>query len=75
MSPVTLFSAIVYNMNITDIDLVVQYNYSHIIRILTVVMGLNPTMNFILYFLTGSKFRAEVKAMLCCRKGTAETVF
>ena len=68
MAPVPLFSAVIYNIYITDMDLL--SNSSHIIRILTVVMGLNPTMNFILYFLTGSKFRADVKALVCCRSPT-----
>ena len=31
--------------------------------ILTVVVALNPTLNFILYFLSGSKFRKDVKLL------------
>ena len=34
--------------------------------ILTVVVALNPTLNSMLYFLSGSKFRKEVKALVCC---------
>ena len=34
--------------------------------ILTIVVALNPTLNFILYFLSGSKYRKEVKALVCC---------
>ena len=29
--------------------------------------GLNATFNFVLYFLSGSKFREEVKALFCCK--------
>ena len=73
MSPVMVYNAVISNTYITNVDLLL--NHPHTISILTVVMGFNPTMNFILYVLTGSKFRAEVKALLCCRKSMAETVF
>ena len=43
--------------------------------ILTVVVALNPTLNFMLYFLSGSKFRKEVKALVCCETTRSGSVF
>ena len=37
--------------------------------------GLNATVNFILYFLSGSKFRADVKALFCCKCANSQGVF
>ena len=44
-----------------------------IFYIVNVLAGLNACMNFILYFLSGSKFRAEVKALLCCRRNLTQS--
>lgn len=41
--------------------------------IVNIFMYLNNTINFVLYFLSGSRFRQEVKALLC--GGTARSIF
>lgn len=37
--------------------------------------GLNATLNFVLYFLSGSRFREEVKAVLFCRESKRPGIF
>ena len=44
-------------------------------QILTILVALNPTLNFILYFLGGSKFRNEVEALMCCEATQTGSVF
>ena len=44
-----------------------------ILELLNIVAGLNASINFVLYFLCGSKFRAEVKALLCCKNSQNQT--
>ena len=46
-----------------------------IFDMVNLLAGLNATLNFILYFLSGSKFRADVKAMFCCKQGHLHGVF
>ena len=36
---------------------------------------LNATCNFVFYVLSGSKFRREIKSVLCCRKPGTESIF
>ena len=38
-----------------------------IFEMVNCLAGLNATVNFILYFLSGSKFREDVKALFCCK--------
>lgn len=43
---------------------------------LTNLLGyINAAFNFILYFISGSKYRAEIKALLFCRSGGRDDVF
>ena len=44
-------------------------------RILKILIAFNPTLNFILYFLSGSKFRDEVKALVSCKTTQSGSVF
>ena len=44
-------------------------------RILKILIAFNPTFNFILYFLSGSKFRDEVKALVSCKTSQSGSVF
>ena len=44
-------------------------------RILKILIAFNPTLNFILYFLSGSKFRDEVKALVSCKTTQLGSVF
>lgn len=69
MAPATLFFAVSY------LHEWAAQNYDSILDILTVATVLNPTMNFILYFLSGSKFRAEVKGFFCCGESQTGHVF
>ena len=50
-----------------------QAVFYFILELLNIVAGLNASINFVLYFLCGSKFRAEVKALLCCKNSQNQT--
>ena len=39
-----------------------------LLAMLNILTGLNASLNFFLYFLSGSKFRADARASLCCGK-------
>ena len=43
--------------------------------LLNCLSGLNASLNFILYFLSGSKFRKEVKRFFTCRENSRTKVF
>ena len=47
----------------------------YIFQILLLLVALNPTLNFILYVLSGSKFRKEVKTLIFCQEGRGGNVF
>ena len=46
-----------------------------VLQILTVLVALNPTLNFFSYFLSGTKFRSEVKTLIFCQEGRGGNVF
>ena len=46
-----------------------------IFDMVNILAGLNATLNFILYFLSGSKFRAEVKSFFCCKQHVRHELF
>ena len=47
-----------------DADLETVY---FVFDIVNLIAGLNASLNFILYVASGSKFRGELKALLCCK--------
>ena len=64
MGPSAMF--LLFYANLIDKNLNIE-TATLIYNIVNVLAGLNASMNFILYILSGSKFRKEVKALLCCR--------
>ena len=76
VAPYAIFNIIMSYLleNATDVhDELEKMDY--ILQILTVTVALNPTLNFFLYFLSGSKFRREVKTFIFCQDGRGGSVF
>ena len=76
MAPYTIFTILLNYLvdNAEDpyeeFSRLINYN-----RILLILVAFNPTLNFILYFLSGSKFRDEVKALVSCKTTQSGSVF
>lgn len=76
MAPYAIFMIVIPYIleNTTDVIHELE-TIDSILRILLLLLALNPTLNFILYFLSGSKFRTEVRSLLSCQEYRPESVF
>ena len=74
MAPASIF-LILYAFSIETQDVEQITLAIFIYDVVNILAGLNATLNFILYFLSGSKFRADVKALFCYEKVQKQGVF
>lgn len=49
--------------------------YTWIVAVTNAATYINPSMNFVLYVISGSRFQSELKALLLCRKAGNKNVF
>ena len=74
MAPASIF-LLTYYLTIESQDNEQITRGTFIFEMVNSLAGLNATVNFILYFLSGSKFRGDIKALFCCKRGHLQGVF
>ena len=73
--PAAIYMPIIYPRLVEAYDASQMDIPNFIFEMVNILAGLNATLNFILYFLSGSKFRAEVKAYFCCKQTVRHELF
>ena len=73
--PSAIYSPLIFPKLVETLDISEMAIPIFLFDIFNILAGLNATLNFVLYFLSGSKFRKEVKAFFCCKKTQRQGIF